>query len=54
MCFLPDMAVPEEEEEEEVSPFKKIGTKKLRKIKEKAEKKVMREVNLCVTLLFMS
>ncbi|CAI7999690.1 DDRGK domain-containing protein 1 [Geodia barretti] len=35
-----DLAVPEEEE---ASPFRKIGTKKLRKMKDKAEKKVMRE-----------
>ena len=41
-----------EGEDAVASPFKKIGTKKQRKMKEKAEKKVMREVrdfDPCVT-----
>ena len=40
-CFE-DTATPERDERE--LPFQKIGTKKLRKIKEKAERKALREV----------
>ena len=44
---MKDVAATERDERE--LPFQKIGTKKLRKIKEKAERKALREVCvLCV------
>ena len=44
-----------EEEDETLKAFssKKIGTKKLRRLQEKAEKKAQREVYLCVIVLDM-
>ena len=49
MCITVSYTDWEEEEMEDlVDPFQKVGTKKLRRIKEKAEKKAQREVCVCM------
>ena len=49
LCINVSYAEWEEDEVEDlVDPFQKIGAKKLRRIKEKAAKKAQREVCMCM------